>query len=126
MNQIHICHIVESAGGGVETYILNLLRHCSRRTFQHTVVCWKNGTLGITAKQAGAEVIMLPMVREISPLRDSLSLLRVISVLWKIQARRHSCALREGRTFWLRGRSPAEKARLSDTARVCLLKWAWV
>jgi len=80
----HICHISQSAGG-VETYILNVLRNTDRKKFRHTVICSDNGTLAVTAKAAGAEVIFAPMIRELSPLRDLSCLIRLLSLIRRLQ-----------------------------------------
>jgi glycosyltransferase involved in cell wall biosynthesis len=84
MKPIHICHIVQS-GGGVETYILNLMWNCDRYRFRHTVVTYTNGTLSRTAKEAGAETISIPMVREIAPAKDLISFLRILSAVTKLK-----------------------------------------
>ncbi len=80
----HICHISQSAGG-VETYILNVLRYADPASFRHTVICYTNGTLAENARDAGADVILVPMVRSISPGKDVVSLFRVWSVLREIR-----------------------------------------
>jgi glycosyltransferase involved in cell wall biosynthesis len=81
---IHVCHISLSAGG-VETYIINLLRHTDRAKFRHSVICYTDGTLAVAARNAGAHVIMVPMVREIAPLRDLLSCVRVLLVVSRLK-----------------------------------------
>jgi glycosyltransferase involved in cell wall biosynthesis len=81
---MHICHISQSAGG-VETHILNLLDHTDRSKFRHTVICYTNGTLARSAKDAGAEVVMIPMVREIAPLRDLVSFGRILFIVYRLK-----------------------------------------
>lgn len=77
---IHICHISQSAGG-VETYIGNIIRSTRKEQFRHTVICYTNGTLSETARELGAEVVLVPMFREISFLQDLVSLGKVLSAV---------------------------------------------
>ena len=84
MKQIHICHISQSAGG-VEQHILGIINYCDKNKFRHTVICYNNGTLAATAREAGAEIRLVPMVREISPYQDLLSLGRIILELRKLR-----------------------------------------
>lgn len=85
MSQIRICHISESSGAGVETYILNTLRYADKKTFRHIVICSDNGTLASRAKAAGAEVIYLPMVREIAPIRDLFCMIKLMLVIYRLK-----------------------------------------
>lgn len=84
MKLIHICHIVQ-CGGGVETYILNLLRNCNRSMFRHTVINYTDGTLARTAKEAGAEVISIAMVREITPVKDLISFIKILCAVNRLK-----------------------------------------
>ena len=63
-NSIHICHITQSPGG-VETFILNVIKNIDSSLFKHTVVCYKNGNLYKRAEDLGANVILIPMMRQI-------------------------------------------------------------
>jgi len=79
-NKIRILHISQSAGG-VETYIINIINFTNNERFDHTVICCLNGTLYKTSKDAGANVVIIPMIREISPTKDIISLLRLFLYL---------------------------------------------
>jgi len=78
--RIRILHISQSAGG-VETYILNIINFTNKEKFHHTVICCYEGTLYKTSKDAGANVVIIPMIREISPTKDIISLLRLFLYL---------------------------------------------
>lgn len=81
---IKVCHISQSAGG-VETYILSIIKNSDKNKFHHTIICYDNGTLAEKAPEVGAEVIMIPMVREINPIKDFKSLISVYGTLKKIK-----------------------------------------
>ncbi|HRE40703.1 MAG TPA: glycosyltransferase [Ignavibacteria bacterium] len=83
-SKIKVCHISQSAGG-VETYILSIIKNSDKNKFHHIVICYDNGTLAEKAPIAGAEVIMIPMVREINPVKDLKSFLSVHNELKKIK-----------------------------------------
>jgi glycosyltransferase involved in cell wall biosynthesis len=85
MSQIRICHISQSAGAGVETYILNILKYSDKKTFRHIVICSDTGTLADRAKAAGAEVISLPMVREIAPIRDLFCVIKLLPIVYRLK-----------------------------------------
>jgi glycosyltransferase involved in cell wall biosynthesis len=80
---IKICHISQSAGG-VETYILEIISN-TNPNFQHTVICGDNGTLARTSQGAGAKVLNIKMVREISFIQDLLTLFKIIFLVAKIK-----------------------------------------
>lgn len=83
-SKVKVCHISQSAGG-VETFILSIIKNSDKNKFHHIVICYDNGTLAEKAPSAGAEVIMIPMVREINPVKDFKSLLSVYRTLKKIK-----------------------------------------
>lgn len=81
-NPIHICHITQSPGG-VETFILNIIKNTNSNLFKHVVLCYKNGNLYKRAEEYGASVILIPMTREISIIKDLKSFVKIILYLKK-------------------------------------------
>jgi len=81
--KVKICHISQSAGG-VESYILGIISN-TNPDFQHIVICGDNGTLAKSSQDAGAKVLNIKMVREISFIKDLLTLFKIIFLVGKIK-----------------------------------------
>ena len=82
-----ICHISESAGG-VEHFILNILKNSDSSKFTYYVICPNTGinqTLGEKAKELTENVFMVPMDRPISIFKDIKSILKILTILKQIK-----------------------------------------
>jgi len=80
--RIRIGHVTQSIGG-VETYILTILDNLGRDRFAHTVICPGDTSLAARARQLGAEVVPVGMVRDVRPISDLASFVSVVRALRK-------------------------------------------
>ena len=88
--RIHIVEVLEATGGGTRTHILHLLNGLDVGRFQLTLVASANRNPAFrkdmaTLVERGVRVVVIPMVRRVAPLRDFLSLIRLVRVLKKLR-----------------------------------------
>jgi len=82
--RIRVLHLLEATVGGTREHVLQICRHLDRRTFDVTLLC---STLrdprfveDVRAlRGSGIPVIVVPMPRRISPLRDLVAFVRILA-----------------------------------------------
>jgi len=86
--KIRVAEIVESTVGGIREHIRQIVSHVDRERFDLTVICSAERDGRIRAelerwREVGVDVIEVPMVRSIRPLRDFLCYRRIVRELKK-------------------------------------------
>jgi glycosyltransferase involved in cell wall biosynthesis len=86
-----VVHIVEGFVGGTRTYFCNVLPALVKNGFDVTLVCSLNRSCPDSASRiselqtSGVKVNIIPMYREISPLRDIRSFITILRLLLRVK-----------------------------------------
>jgi glycosyltransferase involved in cell wall biosynthesis len=93
LSRIRVAQILEATTGGTRRHLVDLVVGLDKTRFDVRVICSNRRSPYFSAdvermRRAGAEVVMLPMMRRIAPAHDLIALMRIVRHL-----RRHPCDL---------------------------------
>lgn len=75
-----ILHVTQ-ATGGLETILLMIFKHYDRERFEFHLACPPHSALETGAQELGIQVHPIAMVRRIAPIRDSLALRQLVTLI---------------------------------------------
>src|SRR6185503_3154481 len=78
--RIKVLHVTQ-ATGGVETSLLLLFRHLDQDRFELHLACPPDTLLAVESRKLGIRVWETAMVRAVRPIRDYLSLRRLVDIM---------------------------------------------